>query len=386
MSRTSRPDPAPRPIPAITIPPDLPIWEKREEIARAIHDHPVTIVCGETGSGKTTQIPKICLAMGRGRTKRIGHTQPRRIAARAVAERIAEELGTPLGKDVGYKVRFTDKTTPGAAIKVMTDGILLAEIQNDPRLWQYDTIILDEAHERSLNVDFLIGYLKRLLEKRRDLRLVVTSATIHPESFAAHFGGAPIVEVSGRAYPVEIRWRPIHEDDADEEGAQEHAIAEALEELVREGPGDVLVFLSSEREIRETAEVLGQAVRRVDRDPAAVRAPRRAATSTGSSIPAASGASCSPPTSPRPRSPFPASATSSTPASRASAASTRAPRCSGCRSSRCRRRAPISAPAAAAGSDPASASASTRRRTTRSASASRRPRSCAPTWRRSSCR
>ena len=258
MSRTSRPDPAPRPIPAITIPPDLPIWEKREEIARAIHDHPVTIVCGETGSGKTTQIPKICLAMGRGRTKRIGHTQPRRIAARAVAERIAEELGTPLGKDVGYKVRFTDKTTPGAAIKVMTDGILLAEIQNDPRLWQYDTIILDEAHERSLNVDFLIGYLKRLLEKRRDLRLVVTSATIHPESFAAHFGGAPIVEVSGRAYPVEIRWRPIHEDDADEEGAQEHAIAEALEELVREGPGDVLVFLSSEREIRETAETLAK--------------------------------------------------------------------------------------------------------------------------------
>ena len=258
MSRTSRPDPAPRPIPAITIPPDLPIWEKREEIARAIHDHPVTIVCGETGSGKTTQIPKICLAMGRGRTKRIGHTQPRRIAARAVAERIAEELGTPLGKDVGYKVRFTDKTTPGAAIKVMTDGILLAEIQNDPRLWQYDTIILDEAHERSLNVDFLIGYLKRLLEKRRDLRLIVTSATIHPESFAAHFGGAPIVEVSGRTYPVEIRWRPIHEDDADDEGAQEHAIAEALEELIREGPGDVLVFLSSEREIRETAETLAK--------------------------------------------------------------------------------------------------------------------------------
>jgi ATP-dependent helicase HrpA len=223
-----------------------------------IAEHPVTIVCGETGSGKTTQIPKICLAMGRGRTRRIGHTQPRRIAARAVAERIAEELGTPLGKDVGYKVRFTDKTTSSAAIKVMTDGILLAEIQNDPRLWQYDTIILDEAHERSLNIDFLIGYLERLLPKRRDLRLVITSATIHPESFAAHFGGAPIVEVSGRTYPVEIRWRPIHEDDADEEGAQEHAIAEALEELIREGPGDVLVFLSSEREIRETAEVLAR--------------------------------------------------------------------------------------------------------------------------------
>ena len=236
-------EPAPRPIPPISIPPDLPIWEKRDEIARAIDDHPVTIVCGETGSGKTTQIPKICLAMGRGRTKRIGHTQPRRIAARAVAERIAEELATPLGKDVGYKVRFTDKTTSSAAIKVMTDGILLAEIQRDRSLLRYDTLIIDEAHERSLNIDFILGYVKQLLPRRPELKVVITSATIDPERFSRHFG-APVVEVSGRMYPVQVRYRPIDEE-ADED--QTDAICRAVDELRTEGPGDVLVFLSGER-------------------------------------------------------------------------------------------------------------------------------------------
>jgi len=217
----------------------------------------VVIVCGETGSGKTTQLPKILLEMGRGRERRIGHTQPRRIAARATAARIAEELGSELGAVVGYKVRFHETLREGAAIKLMTDGILLAETQTDPRLEQYDSIILDEAHERSLNIDFLLGYLKTLLPARSDLKLLVTSATIDAERFSRHFGGAPVIEVSGRLYPVEVRYRPVTgdaEDTTREE--EEQALADAVEEVSREGAGDVLVFLPGEREIRDTADVL----------------------------------------------------------------------------------------------------------------------------------
>ena len=194
----------------ITYPPELPVSQRREDIAAAIRDHQVVIVAGETGSGKTTQLPKICLELGRGRDKMIGHTQPRRIAARSVAERIAEELGTELGDLVGYQVRFTDRTSKRSRVKLMTDGILLAELQRDRQLRRYDTIIIDEAHERSLNIDFLLGYLKRLLPRRPDLKLIITSATIDVERFAEHFD-APVVEVSGRTYPVEVRYRPLVE-------------------------------------------------------------------------------------------------------------------------------------------------------------------------------
>src|SRR4029079_19155012 len=237
--------------------PALPVNARREEIRAAVESHPVVIVCGETGSGKTTQLPKILLEMGRGRERRIGHTQPRRIAARATATRIAEELGSELGAVVGYKVRFHETLREGAAIKLMTDGILLAETQTDPRLEQYDSIILDEAHERSLNIDFLLGYLKTLLPARSDLKLLVTSATIDAERFSRHFGGAPVIEVSGRLYPVEVRYRPVTgdaEDTTREE--EEQALADAVEEVSREGAGDVLVFLPGEREIRDTADVL----------------------------------------------------------------------------------------------------------------------------------
>jgi ATP-dependent helicase HrpA len=258
--------------PAITYP-DLPVSDRRDEIARAISEHQVVIVAGQTGSGKTTQLPKICLELGRGIRGTIGHTQPRRLAARTVAQRIADELGTPLGEAVGYTVRFTDQASDRTLVKLMTDGILLAEIQRDRRLLRYDTLILDEAHERSLNIDFLLGYLRELLPRRPDLKLIVTSATIEPERFAAHFDGAPIVEVSGRTYPVEIRYRPLEvavasdgvdddPDDPDHEIVrtaprdQTEAIVDAITELEREPPGDVLVFLSGEREIRDTAEAL----------------------------------------------------------------------------------------------------------------------------------
>jgi len=272
----------------ITYPPELPVSARRDDIARAIRDHQVVIVAGETGSGKTTQLPKICLELGRGapgkdgRPRMIGHTQPRRIAARSVSERIAEELGTELGDVVGYQVRFTDRTTRTSRVKVMTDGILLAELQRDRMLKRYDTIIIDEAHERSLNIDFLLGYLKQLLPRRPDLKLIITSATIDPERFADHFslddtglgvaaGGpqgaqppvpAPIIEVSGRTYPVDVRYRPLVElPESDEEGEpivrdQTEAIVDAIKELSAEGPGDVLVFLPGEREIRDTAEAL----------------------------------------------------------------------------------------------------------------------------------
>ncbi len=282
-----------RPAVDITYPPELPVSARRDDIARAIRDHQVVIVAGETGSGKTTQLPKICLELGRGtpdengRPRMIGHTQPRRIAARSVSERIAEELGTELGEVVGYQVRFTDRTTKTSRVKVMTDGILLAELQRDRTLTRYDTIIIDEAHERSLNIDFLLGYLKQLLPKRPDLKLIITSATIDPERFAQHFAldstghgvsagrprgaeppvRAPIIEVSGRTYPVDVRYRPLMAfPEADEEGEpivrdQTEAIVDAIKELSaesggHEGPGDVLVFLPGEREIRDTAEAL----------------------------------------------------------------------------------------------------------------------------------
>ncbi len=250
-------------LPALTYPEQLPVSQKKDEILEAIRDHQVVIVAGETGSGKTTQIPKICMELGRGVRGMIGHTQPRRIAARTVAERIAEELKTPLGEAVGWKVRFTDQVSQDATfVKLMTDGILLAEIQTDRELLAYDTIIIDEAHERSLNIDFLLGYLARLLPKRPDLKVVITSATIDPERFARHFGEAPIVEVSGRTYPVEVRYRPLlegaAEDAADSDRDQITAICDAVDELQGEGPGDVLVFLSGEREIRDTADALGK--------------------------------------------------------------------------------------------------------------------------------
>ncbi|MDB1085995.1 ATP-dependent RNA helicase HrpA [Streptomyces sp. ACA25] len=249
-------------VPRISYPAQLPVSARKDDIAAAIRDHQVVIVAGETGSGKTTQIPKICLELGRGVQGLIGHTQPRRIAARTVAQRIADELGTPLGEAIGWKVRFTDQVGDSTLVKLMTDGILLAEIQHDRELLRYDTLIIDEAHERSLNIDFLLGYLAQLLPRRPDLKVIVTSATIDPERFARHFRApdgrpAPIVEVSGRTYPVEVRYRPLLEEEGDAgDRDQITAICDAVDELVKEGPGDILVFLSGEREIRDTADAL----------------------------------------------------------------------------------------------------------------------------------
>lgn len=248
------------PLPPITFPESLPVSSRRDDIAQALAEHQVIIVCGETGSGKTTQLPKIALALGRGRAntgKLIGHTQPRRIAASSVAKRIADELKTPIGEIVGYKVRFQDRLQPGASVKLMTDGILLAETQTDPLLKAYDTIIIDEAHERSLNIDFLLGYLRQILPRRPDLKIIVTSATIDADRFAKHFesikGPAPVLMVSGRTFPVEQRYRPFEES---REYDLNNAICDAVDELWREGGGDVLVFLPGEREIREAAEAL----------------------------------------------------------------------------------------------------------------------------------
>ena len=267
-------------LPRPTYPDELPVVARREDIARAIRENQVVIICGETGSGKTTQLPKICLELQRGVKGLIGHTQPRRIAARTVATRIAQELKSPLGQAVGYKVRFSDKVSPNTYIKLMTDGILLAETQGDPLLKRYDTIIIDEAHERSLNIDFLLGYLKRLLPRRRDLKVIVTSATIDAERFSKHFDGAPVIEVSGRMFPVEVRYRPLKTkasltprpsaplpvfpgpDGRGEKAVQEDedieaAILDAVDDLARDRTGgDILVFLPGEREIRETAEAL----------------------------------------------------------------------------------------------------------------------------------
>src|SRR5690349_18455397 len=280
-------------MPPITYPAELPVSQRKDDIAAVIRDHQVVVIAGETGSGKTTQIPKICLELGRGVAGQIGHTQPRRLAARTVAERIAEELGTETGGlaegsgrssaragTVGYKVRFTDTSSDNTLIKLMTDGILLTEMQHDRRLLRYDTLIIDEAHERSLNIDFILGYLHRLLPSRPDLKVIITSATIDPERFSVHFAGgesgkqsgesstrggaAPIVEVSGRTYPVEVRYRPLVPDaeagddavHAAEPRDQVQGITDAINELRAEGPGDILVFLSGEREIRDTADAL----------------------------------------------------------------------------------------------------------------------------------
>jgi len=241
----------------IEYPAELPVVARHEELARAIADNQVVIVCGETGSGKTTQLPKICLDLGRGVAGVIAHTQPRRVAARTVASRLAHELKSELGGAVGYKIRFNDKAAPDTCVKLMTDGILLAEIHSDPQLRQYDTIILDEAHERSLNIDFLLGYLTRLLPQRPDLKLIVTSATLDAERFSRHFGGAPVLQVSGRSYPVEVRYRPLQDTDEGEPEDVPRAVCRALDELSIGGlRGDVLVFLPGEREIRETAEAL----------------------------------------------------------------------------------------------------------------------------------
>ncbi|MDT3250239.1 ATP-dependent RNA helicase HrpA [Serratia sp. root2] len=244
--------------PTITYPENLPVSQKKQDILNAIRDHQVVIVAGETGSGKTTQLPKICLELGRGVKGLIGHTQPRRLAARTVANRIADELETPLGGSVGYKVRFNDQVGENTLVKLMTDGILLAEIQQDRLLMQYDTLIIDEAHERSLNIDFILGYLRELLPKRPDLKVIITSATIDPQRFSRHFNNAPIIEVSGRTYPVEVRYRPVVDDAEDTDRDQLQAIFDAVDELGREGPGDILIFMSGEREIRDTADALNR--------------------------------------------------------------------------------------------------------------------------------
>ncbi len=249
-------------VPEIRYPEQLPVSQLKDDIAAAIRDHQVVVVAGETGSGKTTQIPKICLELGRGVHGMVGHTQPRRLAARTVAERIAEELETTLGDQVGYAVRFTDKVSADTLVKLMTDGILLAELQRDRDLRRYDTLIIDEAHERSLNIDFILGYLKQLLPRRPDLKVIITSATIDPERFSEHFDSAgipaPIIEVSGRTYPVEVRYRPVNDPDDPStlDRDQTQAILDAVDELAHEPPGDVLVFLSGEREIRDTADAL----------------------------------------------------------------------------------------------------------------------------------
>lgn len=246
-------------MPKIEYPALLPVSQKRDDIAQAIAHHQVVIVAGETGSGKTTQLPKICAELGRGKYGLIGHTQPRRLAARSVANRIAEEMETELGGFVGYKVRFTDQISDQTQIKLMTDGILLAEIQNDRFLNQYDTIIIDEAHERSLNIDFILGYLKQLLPRRPDLKVIITSATIDPERFSKHFSNAPIIEVSGSTYPVEVRYRPLAgDDDSESDRDQLEGIFQAVDELCDEGLGDILIFMNGEREIRDTADALSK--------------------------------------------------------------------------------------------------------------------------------
>ena len=245
-------------LPKPEYPAELPIVQHRDAIIESIRNHPVTIICGETGSGKTTQIPKMCLEAGQGVNGLIGHTQPRRLAARSVSTRIASELKSEVGGTVGYKVRFSDQVSSSSYIKLMTDGILLAEIQSDPWLNQYDTLIIDEAHERSLNIDFILGYLKRLLQKRRDLKIIITSATIDPETFSRHFDDAPIILAEGRSYPVEVRYRPWGEDEEDER-EQPQAIFDACDELASTGSGDVLVFLPGERDIREAADFIGKA-------------------------------------------------------------------------------------------------------------------------------
>ncbi|MCX6966827.1 MAG: DEAD/DEAH box helicase [Verrucomicrobia bacterium] len=282
--------------PAIAYPPELPICARREEIVAALRAHQVLIVAGETGSGKTTQLPKMCLEAGLDRRGRIGCTQPRRVAAMSISRRVAEELRVAWGREVGCKMRFNDDTGRDTRIKFMTDGILLAEIQSDPLLRAYSVLILDEAHERSLNIDFLLGYLQGLLQKRADLKLIITSATIDTEAFSKAFGGAPIIEVSGRLFPVEVRYQPIGETDAEGDLADDVSFVEAAarateDALIETDSGDVLVFLPTERDIREARRISSAFSRR-----------------------ATNAAWCLQPTSRRPRSPSRASARSSTPA------------------------------------------------------------------------
>jgi ATP-dependent helicase HrpA len=243
-------------VPSISYPPELPISQRHDELLAAIEANQVLVVAGETGSGKSTQLPKLCLELGRGQDALIGHTQPRRLAARTIAARVAEELDTRLGDLVGHTVRFNDTVGPQTRVKVMTDGILLVEIPRDRQLRRYDTIIIDEAHERSLNVDFILGYLRNLLPRRPDLKLIITSATIDTDRFSRHFGDAPVIEVSGRTYPVAIRYQPLDDPGHDQSLDQNDGITHAVRQLWQDQPGDILVFCSGEREIRDAAEAV----------------------------------------------------------------------------------------------------------------------------------
>ena len=311
---------------AIEFPSELPISRHVEEVADALALRQVVIVAGETGSGKTTQLPKICLRAGFGRKAMIGHTQPRRIAARATAGRLAEELKVELGQQVGFAVRFTDRVAESTAIKVMTDGLLLTEIRRDRRLSRYDAIIVDEAHERSLNIDFLLGYLKKLLPKRPGLKLIITSATIDVDRFAQHFGDAPVIEVSGRGHPVETR----HLEPGEDEQADLLRAIEAIEASPKRPAQDLLIFQTGEREIFESAKFLRKALAsRFDILPLYARLSAKDQQRVFQPV-AAGGASCWPPTWRRPRSPCPTSASWWTPARRASTATATAPSCSGC--------------------------------------------------------
>ena len=381
----------------LDFPPELPISARVEDITLAIQQHPVLVLSGETGSGKTTQIPKMCLAAGRGTAGRIACTQPRRVAALSISRRVAEELGVPWGREVGCKVRFSDHTSPSTIIKYLTDGMLLAELQGDPLLREYDTIIIDEAHERSLNIDFLLGHLRQLRFRRPELRTIITSATIDTQAFSRAFDDAPIIEVSGRLYPVEVIYAPLDEfgSDAaadDEPAARSEALhyidgaVAAVERILRESSsGDILVFMPAERDIRETRDLIDGPAIRPHRGHSAVRPPeQRRAAARFCPDPAAQDhhrhqhcrdlAHDSR-----------ASASWSTPGWRASAAIRRRRAPGACRSSRSRKAAPTSARAGAAAWPKASASGSIPKRTTSSGRVSPSPRSSAPTWPTSSC-
>ena len=375
-------------IPVPEYPAQLPVSDRKDEIADAIRASQVVVIAGETGSGKTTQIPKICLELGRGVRGMIGHTQPRRLAARTVAERISHELGQDPGGLVGSAVRFDDRTGPDTAVKIMTDGLLLAEIRRDRLLRAYDTIVIDEAHERSLNIDFLLGYLREILPRRPDLKVIITSATIDPDRFARHFAApdgrpAPVIEVSGRTYPVEVRYRPLQVQHGDRVVDVDplDGLADAVAELLSEGDGDILVFLSGEREIRDAEEVLrGRKFRNVEIFPLFARltnaeqqrafrshSTRRVVLSTNIAETSVT---------------VPGIRYVVDTGLRGSRDTRPAPRSSGCRSSPFRRPPPPNAPAGAAASPTASVSASTPRRTSRPVRSSPTRRSSAPTWRR----
>lgn len=371
--------------PEITYPDNLPVSQKKQDILEAIRDHQVVIVAGETGSGKTTQLPKICMELGRGIKGLIGHTQPRRLAARTVANRIAEELKTEPGGCIGYKVRFSDHVSDNTMVKLMTDGILLAEIQQDRLLMQYDTIIIDEAHERSLNIDFLLGYLKELLPRRPDLKIIITSATIDPERFSRHFNNAPIIEVSGRTYPVEVRYRPIVEEADDTERDQLQAIFDAVDELSQESPGDILIFMSGEREIRDTADALNKLnLRHTEILPLYARLSnseqnRVFQSHSGRRIVLATNVAETSLT-------VPGLNTLSTPVQHVSAATAIAPKCSVCRLNPFRRRLPISVKAAVGVCPKGSVFVSIPKTISFRARSLPIRRFCVPTWPRLFCR